>query len=162
VRIEPDLDIAEPDTADDEADEAADIRADNDVGQTLPKADERSGQDDVAPEEEAFDSDIREAVTAAMAVEPQLEESPEPQAEAEAEPAETGRQLVSSATGAKVAAAFEDLSEAFKAEQRRSFDEMAEEMLRPMLQQWLDDNLPTLVERLVREEIERVARGGRR
>ena len=41
-----------------------------------------------------------------------------------------------------------------------SFDEMAEEMLRPMLQDWLDNNLPTLVEKLVREEIERVARGG--
>ncbi len=46
---------------------------------------------------------------------------------------------------------------------RRSFvDEIAEDMLRPMLQEWLDDNLPTLVERLVREEIERVARGPRR
>jgi cell pole-organizing protein PopZ len=32
-------------------------------------------------------------------------------------------------------------------------------MLRPMHQDWLDDNLPGLVERLVREEIERVARG---
>jgi cell pole-organizing protein PopZ len=28
-----------------------------------------------------------------------------------------------------------------------------------MLQDWLDNNLPLLVERLVREEIERVARG---
>ena len=37
----------------------------------------------------------------------------------------------------------------------------AREMLRPMLRQWLDDNLPTLVERLVRDEIERVARRGR-
>lgn len=35
------------------------------------------------------------------------------------------------------------------------------DMLRPMLKQWLDDNLPVLVERLVRAEIERVARGGR-
>jgi hypothetical protein len=34
-------------------------------------------------------------------------------------------------------------------------------MMRPMLQDWLDNNLPTLVEKLVREEIERVARGGR-
>lgn len=70
--------------------------------------------------------------------------------------------LMSAHTGAKVSAAFEDLSEMFAEGQRRSFDEMAEEMLRPMLQQWLDDNLPTLVERLVREEIERVARGSRR
>jgi hypothetical protein len=32
------------------------------------------------------------------------------------------------------------------------------EMLRPMLKAWLDDNLPSLVERLVRAEIERVTR----
>ena len=28
-----------------------------------------------------------------------------------------------------------------------------------MLQEWLDNNLPVIVERLVREEIERLARG---
>ena len=33
------------------------------------------------------------------------------------------------------------------------------EMLRPMLKSWLDDNLPAMVERLVRAEIERVSRG---
>ncbi|RYE51721.1 MAG: DUF2497 domain-containing protein, partial [Rhizobiaceae bacterium] len=46
--------------------------------------------------------------------------------------------------------------------ERRSYDDIAAELLRPMLQEWLDENLPTLVERLVREEIERVARGNRR
>ncbi len=40
-------------------------------------------------------------------------------------------------------------------------DEMVREMIRPLLKAWLDDNLPVLVERLVRAEIERVARGGR-
>jgi cell pole-organizing protein PopZ len=59
----------------------------------------------------------------------------------------------------QVAQSFGELSEAFLASRRKSFDEMAEEMLRPMLQDWLDNNLPVLVERLVREEIERVARG---
>jgi hypothetical protein len=34
-------------------------------------------------------------------------------------------------------------------------------LLRPLLKSWLDDNLPNLVERLVRQEIERVARPGR-
>ena len=38
---------------------------------------------------------------------------------------------------------------------------MAREMLRPMLKQWLDENLPAMVERLVRVEIERLARGKR-
>ncbi len=68
--------------------------------------------------------------------------------------------LISEQPARQVAAAFGELSEAFAASRRRSFDEMAEEMLRPMLQEWLDNNLPTLVEKLVREEIERVARGG--
>lgn len=70
--------------------------------------------------------------------------------------------LLSSETGVMVARSFGELAEAVDGAQRRSLDEMAEEMLRPMLREWLDDNLPTLVERLVREEIERVARGPRR
>jgi hypothetical protein len=38
---------------------------------------------------------------------------------------------------------------------------MTRDLLRGMLKHWLDANLPGLVERLVREEIERVARRGR-
>lgn len=76
------------------------------------------------------------------------------------EPAVFRPTLVSEETSRQVAAAFGELSEAFASRSKKSFDEMAEEMLRPMLQDWLDNNLPTLVERLVREEIERVARGG--
>jgi cell pole-organizing protein PopZ len=67
--------------------------------------------------------------------------------------------IISEQAGRQVAAAFGELSDAFAARSRRSFDEMASEMLRPMLQDWLDNNLPIIVERLVREEIERVARG---
>ncbi|TGQ69328.1 DUF2497 domain-containing protein [Mesorhizobium sp. M00.F.Ca.ET.186.01.1.1] len=67
--------------------------------------------------------------------------------------------IVSEQTGRQVAAAFGELSDAFASRSKKTFDEMAEDMLRPMLQDWLDNNLPTLVERLVREEIERVARG---
>ncbi|MDQ0320184.1 cell pole-organizing protein PopZ [Pararhizobium capsulatum DSM 1112] len=70
--------------------------------------------------------------------------------------------IVSPEVGAQVARSFDDLTLALDAGPRRSFDEIAQDMLRPMLQEWLDDNLPTLVERLVREEIERVARGPRR
>lgn len=78
-----------------------------------------------------------------------------------AERADEARQgILSEYTGRKVAAAFGELNEAFEASRRRNFDQMAEEMLRPMLQDWLDNNLPTIVERLVREEIERIARGG--
>lgn len=67
--------------------------------------------------------------------------------------------IISEHTGRQVAAAFGELSQAFMASRQRSFDDMAAEMMRPMLQEWLDNNLPTIVEKLVREEIERVARG---
>jgi uncharacterized protein len=67
--------------------------------------------------------------------------------------------IISEQASRQVAAAFGELSEAFAARSKKTFDEMAEQMMRPMLQDWLDNNLPTLVERLVREEIERVARG---
>ncbi|AHK44255.1 MULTISPECIES: PopZ family protein [Ensifer] len=70
--------------------------------------------------------------------------------------------ILSPEVGRQVAQSFDNLAQAVDLSTRRSFDEIAEEMLRPMLQEWLDDNLPTLVERLVREEIERVARGPRR
>jgi cell pole-organizing protein PopZ len=70
--------------------------------------------------------------------------------------------LLSDVAGAQVARSFGELADVFDGLERRSVEEMAQEMLRPMLQEWLDDNLPTLVERLVREEIERVARGPRR
>lgn len=85
-----------------------------------------------------------------------------PPVEAAAQPValSSGPAIISDHAGRQVAAAFGELSEAFAASRRRSFDEMAQEMLRPMLQDWLDNNLPTLVEKLVREEIERVARGG--
>jgi cell pole-organizing protein PopZ len=37
-----------------------------------------------------------------------------------------------------------------------TLEDMMREMLRPMLQAWLEDNLPGMVERLVRDEIERM------
>jgi len=106
----------------------------------------------LSPDTAAADSSVSEKADAA------------PQARVDAdydgEAADQRPAIISDGAGRKVAAAFGELSEAFAASRRRSFDEMAQEMLRPMLQDWLDNNLPTLVERLVREEIERVARGG--
>jgi hypothetical protein len=69
------------------------------------------------------------------------------------------RAIVSADTGRQVHAAFGELNQAFQRSRSMSLEQVAEEMVRPMLQDWLDNNLPTLVERLVREEIERVARG---
>jgi hypothetical protein len=69
------------------------------------------------------------------------------------------RPLLSARSGAAVAASFEDLSRNVASLSAAEVRDMAQEMLRPMLKGWLDDNLPGLVERLVRDEIERVSRG---
>ena len=68
-------------------------------------------------------------------------------------------QLISQQTGAQVASAFGALGHQMLNGDSRTIEELVREMLRPMLKSWLDDNLPSLVERLVRTEIERVSRG---
>ncbi|MEK9683811.1 MAG: DUF2497 domain-containing protein [Rhodospirillaceae bacterium] len=40
----------------------------------------------------------------------------------------------------------------------RTIEDLVKELLRPMVKDWLDNNLPNLVERLVRKEIERLTR----
>jgi cell pole-organizing protein PopZ len=69
--------------------------------------------------------------------------------------------LVSPSTDASVASAFQSLATSMFLRDSDLIARTARDMLRPMLKQWLDDNLPVMVERLVRAEIERVARGGR-
>jgi cell pole-organizing protein PopZ len=84
---------------------------------------------------------------------------PAPEAQQGAPVETVVRAIVSADTGRQVHAAFGELNQAFQRSRSMSLEQVAEEMVRPMLQDWLDNNLPTLVERLVREEIERVARG---
>ena len=69
--------------------------------------------------------------------------------------------MLSAEANATVASAFQALSASVQMASAESIDRHVREMLRPMLKQWLDDNLPVMVERMVRAEIERVARGGR-
>jgi cell pole-organizing protein PopZ len=67
--------------------------------------------------------------------------------------------LISSATTAAVDSAFNSLAQTVLVQNARTLEDLVREMLRPMLKTWLDYNLPSLVERLVRAEIERVSRG---
>lgn len=73
--------------------------------------------------------------------------------------AAAAERLVSEAPERRVAAAFDDLNSAFTRAKQLPMENIAETMLRPMMQDWLDNNLPGIVERLVREEIARIARG---
>jgi uncharacterized protein len=67
--------------------------------------------------------------------------------------------LLSRETSAAVDSAFNALAQTVLVQNARTLEDLVREMLRPMLKSWLDDNLPGMVERLVRAEIERVARG---
>ncbi len=69
--------------------------------------------------------------------------------------------LLSPETDKAVTASFGALSTNLALRSAELADGMVREMLRPMLKQWLDENLPSIVERLVRAEIQRVARGPR-
>jgi uncharacterized protein len=93
-------------------------------------------------------------------IEPRVDAAIEPQLDA-------GRErIVSAAASGAAAAAFAQLGALPRDRRRegeppqggveRTLEEIVREMLRPMLQSWLDEHLPGVVERLVRDEIARV------
>jgi len=82
--------------------------------------------------------------------------APQPQA-----PAPEAPRLLSPSTDAQLATSFGALNTTVMLQESGVIEDSVKEMLRPMLKQWLDDNLPGIVERLVRQEIERVARSRR-
>jgi cell pole-organizing protein PopZ len=69
------------------------------------------------------------------------------------------RSLISPRTAAAVDMAFNSLAHTVLVANSRTLEDLVREMLKPMLKAWLDDNLPNMVERMVRAEIERVSRG---
>jgi len=68
-------------------------------------------------------------------------------------------QILSRSTVSAVESAFNSLANTVLSNNARTLEDLVKEMLRPMLKSWLDDNLPGLVERIVKAEIERVSRG---
>jgi cell pole-organizing protein PopZ len=74
-------------------------------------------------------------------------------------PAAPPQQMLSRSTISAVESAFNTLANTVLSNNARTLEDLVKEMLRPMLKSWLDDNLPGLVERIVKAEIERVSRG---
>ena len=87
-----------------------------------------------------------------MAEQP-LRQQPAPQ------PSIPDRTIMSSATSAAVDSAFNALAQTVLVQNARTLEDLVREMLRPLLKSWLDHNLPGMVERIVKAEIERVSRG---
>ena len=90
---------------------------------------------------------------------------PEPVLEAAAE-AVAAERLVSDIPGVESVSALSGLAAAVNIHRRavdpgigaRTIEDLVKEVMRPMIREWLDDNLPALVERLVSREIERLTR----
>ncbi len=107
-------------------------------------ADVFAAQDDTVP-------DVEESKSMAMPAE-NKQQSPAPSGD---------DSLLSDDSHEVVHGAFSALAHTILAQNARTLEDLVSEMLQPMLKGWLDDNLPALVERLVKEEIDRVSRGRR-
>lgn len=116
---------------------------------------ERAEEDDVASEPPPLRSRATERAATEEARALQRERPPEQLFE---EPIDRP-ELLSSSTRDAVDSAFSALAQTVLVQNARTLEDLVREMLRPMLKSWLDDNLPQMVERLVRAEIERVSRG---
>ena len=145
----------------------------------LAKAEEAFSGDDETPDDvgdsgddetisETFD-DLTEAVADELATEPDIDSDVE-ESISMAMPAQSKLQspapiddenLLSEDSDEVVHGAFSALAHTILAQNARTLEDLVSEMLQPMLKGWLDDNLPSLVERLVKEEIDRVSRGRR-
>jgi len=85
---------------------------------------------------------------------------------------ETGEPLISGSVASTAASKLSSLANTIEIERlssgpmtatflgngHRTLEDMVIELMRPLLKDWLDQNLPAVVERLVQKEIERIAR----
>ena len=109
--------------------------------------------------------------------EPAPEPEPEPALEPEPEPeaAPMNKQeadaLLSDLAATAATSSLEALAHTVQSERKASFtgvtpiglggrtlEDLVMELMRPMLKEWLDQNLPPVVERIVQKEVERIAR----
>lgn len=112
---------------------------------------------DAADEQPQFEAETAEADTSNA----NADFDPEAAVNVTAE-ADIDESLLSSAVADRVAESFDSLSTVVLNQTPRTMEDLVRDMLRPMLKSWLDENLPPLVERLVRVEIDQIRRKGQR
>ena len=115
--------------------------------------------------EEVHEELIEEKDVDLEMIDAEKEPEPEPVLEAAAE-AVAAERLVSERPGFESISTLSSLAAAVDTHRRaadpsigpRTIEDLVKEVMRPMIREWLDDNLPSLVERLVSREIERLMR----
>jgi cell pole-organizing protein PopZ len=131
-------------------------------GEVLELTDDMAVEVEPPPPQNAFqkvepedDLEFAESVASKSMQRPPAHEPPPVEVAAPPRPT----QILSATTVSAVESAFNTLAHTVLSNNARTLEDLVKEMLRPMLKSWLDDNLPGLVERIVKAEIERVSRG---
>lgn len=124
---------------------------------------------------ELTEKDMEEPPAPAPEPEPEpeiemVEATPEPEPEIEEEPEEVFEvespipsDIMSSATQKAAVGSIAKLASKMPINNSRSYsgvtlEDLVKEMLHPMLREWMDGNLPPMVERIVQKELEKLAR----
>jgi cell pole-organizing protein PopZ len=143
---------AEPEDPDDDILELTDVVEDEAAPEPEPEAE---------PEPEPASEPAPEPV-AEPEPEPVREPEPEPESVRPVEPVVADGRLVSDEVEQVSAATISGLTAALASSARvgdgnQTLEQLVKDVLRPILKEWLDANLPGMVERIVREEVERIA-----
>jgi uncharacterized protein len=121
---------------------------------------EEEPEEDVLELTETYDAPSTVSIGDIEAYEPI---KPEPAPAPIYKPEPRRESLVSERTENTAASAFGSLTSSLLVPHSdRTLEDVTKDLLRPLLQQWLDAHLPSIVEEAVRAEVERIARQGRR
>lgn len=136
-------------------------------------SDDKEAPAEAAPAEEPLEltQEIKEDGSVVDIAQPEPVSEPLPASPPEPEPAPEPA-LVSEPVAAEAASSLHTLASTVEIEElasaprgatyigngSRTLEDMTLELMRPLLRQWLDQNLPPIVDRLVQKEIERISR----
>ncbi len=116
--------------------------------------------DPIAPEPEPEPEPPLETVGDIDVYPPPAEPEPAPPSAQGFDRQEAADNLVGDQAASAAASAFGSLSSALlMPKDGRTLEDVVRELLRPLLKEWLDQNLPRIVETKVEEEVQRIARG---
>ena len=169
--VEEEEEVAVADPIRHEADDVLDLTED-DLIEDEPEPvfePETDVYEELEPEiEETIEVEMRDAQNALDEIRSAKREEPafvpEPEPAYEPEPAMAPSDILSSGAQAAALGSLSKLTRKMPVNSSRSYDggvtleDIVKEMLHPMLREWMDDNLPPMVERIVQKELEKLAR----
>ncbi|MGN6422948.1 MAG: DUF2497 domain-containing protein [Asticcacaulis sp.] len=163
--------ISEDDAPADEAAEpeaaAAEPEPTPEPAPVMDEAEDEAPEEDVLELTEAYDAPSSVSIGDIDAYTPEAEPEPAPAPAPQSAPVAAAPRgpggLVSETTETAALSSFTALTSSLLVPvSDRTLEDVVRDMLKPMLQAWLDQNLPAIVEEQVRNEVERIARQSRR